>query len=136
MATGRRAVGIDLGTTHTVVAYADVERGTAPRIFPVPQLVTPPAIEARPLSPSCLYAPVRGEVTADPWGDAPWAAGELARRRGAAVPGRLVASAKSWLCHPGVDRNAPILPWGAGEDEADLPRISPVDARARYPPHL
>ncbi len=25
------------------------------------------------------------------------------------VAGRLVASAKSWLCHGGVDREAPIL---------------------------
>ena len=62
--------------------------------------------------------------------------GELARRRGAEVPGRLVASAKSWLCHPGVDREAPILPWGAGEEDEGLPRISPVDASARYLAHV
>ena len=34
--------------------------------------------------------------------------GELAREQGVRVPGRLVASAKSWLCHGGVDRPAPI----------------------------
>ena len=38
--------------------------------------------------------------------------GELARTQGTNVPGRLVSSAKSWLCHPRVDRLAPILPWG------------------------
>jgi molecular chaperone DnaK (HSP70) len=131
-----KAVGIDLGTTHTVVAWADLAGPARPAIFPVPQLVTPVETEARPLYPSCLYAPVAGERAADPFGEAPWVSGELARRRGAEVPGRLVASAKSWLCHPGVDRAAPILPWGAGEDEADLPRISPIDASARYLAHV
>jgi molecular chaperone DnaK (HSP70) len=131
-----KAVGIDLGTTHTVVAWADLAGSAAPEVFPIPQLVTPTEIEARPLYPSCLYAPVAGESPADPWSEAPWVSGELARRRGAEVPGRLVASAKSWLCHPSVDRAAPILPWGAAEDATDLPRISPVDASARYLAHV
>ncbi len=131
-----KAVGIDLGTTHTVVAWADLTAPSTPTVFPIPQLVAPAEIAARPLFPSCLYAPVPGEVVADPWGEAPWTSGELARRRGAEVPGRLVASAKSWLCHPGVDRAAPILPWGADEGAADLPRISPVEASARYLTHV
>jgi hypothetical protein len=33
------------------------------------------------------------------------------------VPGRLVASAKSWLSHAAVDRSAAILPWGAADDD-------------------
>ena len=41
------------------------------------------------------------------------AVGEFARNFGSQVPTRLVASAKSWLCHAGVDRKAPILPWKA-----------------------
>ena len=131
-----KAVGIDLGTTHTVVAWADLAGGGSPAILPIPQLVAPAEIAARPLFPSCLYAPVPGESVADPWGESPWVSGELARRRGAEVPGRLVASAKSWLCHPGVDRTAPILPWGADEEDRDLPRISPVDAAARYLAHV
>src|SRR5215471_10982756 len=103
-----RIVGIDLGTTNTLVAHAGA-RGT--EVFPVPQLVAPGSVEARPLFPSCLYAPLEGESPLDPFGDAPWVSGELARRRGAEVHGRLVSSAKSWLCHPSVDRTAPILPW-------------------------
>ncbi|WNZ60084.1 Hsp70 family protein [Myxococcus sp. MxC21-1] len=59
--------------------------------------------------------------------------GELARWQGARVPGRLVASAKSWLCHPGVDRSAPILPWGA---PADVQKLSPVDASALLLTHM
>ena len=133
-----KAVGIDLGTTHTVVAWADLGGAAAPAILPIPQLVSATEIAPRPLYPSCLYAPAPGEAAADPWGEAPWVSGEHARRRGAEVPGRLVASAKSWLCHAGVDRAAPILPWGAGEDgeSSGLPRISPVDASARYLGHV
>lgn len=133
---GRLLVGIDLGTTHSVVAWAERGRAAEPQVFVVPQLVTPSEIEARPLFPSFLYAPLAGEIEADPWGDAPWALGEVARRRGGEVPGRLVASAKSWLCHPSVDRTAPILPWGAPEDADDLPRVSPVDASARLLMHI
>lgn len=132
----RKAIGIDLGTTHTVVAWADLDGSAPPVVFPIPQLVAPAEIAARPLLASCLYAPIPGEAVMDPWGDAPWITGELARRRGSEVPGRLVASAKSWLCHAGVDRTAPILPWGADEEAAGLPRISPIDASARCLAHV
>jgi molecular chaperone DnaK (HSP70) len=131
----RFVVGIDLGTTHTVVAYAPLAGGAeAPRIFDVPQLVARGEIRAQPLFPSCLFAPTEAERTEDPWGDAPWVAGELARARGAEVPGRLVSSAKSWLSHGGVDRTAAILPWGV--DDPEVMRASPVDASARYLSHV
>ena len=32
------------------------------------------------------------------------------------MPGRLVVSAKSWLCHSGVDRTAGLLPWHGAAD--------------------
>ena len=59
--------------------------------------------------------------------------GEFARNRGAATPIRLVASAKSWLCHPGVDRRADILP---AEAPPEVARISPLTASVRYLSHL
>jgi molecular chaperone DnaK (HSP70) len=131
----RYVVGIDLGTTHTVVAYAElVARATAPRpkVFDVPQLVSAREIEPRPLLASCLYAPLPGEVEGDP----DWIVGEAARRRGAEVTGRFVASAKSWLSHAAVDRAAPILPWGAPDDEDGAPKkLSPLDASARILAH-
>jgi molecular chaperone DnaK (HSP70) len=136
MAKARLVVGIDLGTTHTVVAWAPGSGATAPRVFDVPQLLTATESAARPLLPSSLYAVPEGERAEDPWGDAPWVVGEHARRRGVEVPSRLVASAKSWLCHPRVDRTAPILPWGAADDAPDLPRLSPVDASARVLGHV
>jgi molecular chaperone DnaK (HSP70) len=131
----RFVVGIDLGTTHTVVAYARLAGGEAPRVFPVKQLVARGEIAARPLLPSCLFSPPEAErAESDPWGDAPWVAGELARARGGEVPGRFVASAKSWLSHGAVDRTAAILPWGV--DDPDVMHVSPVDASARYLAHV
>src|SRR6478609_4024982 len=100
----RFVVGIDLGTTHTVVAYSEIDakrKGAPdPRIFEVNQLVTQREREALALLPSVLYAPLAGEVEGDP----DWVAGELARKRGAEVVGRSVTSAKSWLSHGSVDR--------------------------------
>jgi hypothetical protein len=120
-------VGIDLGTTHTVVAYAPLG-DPAPRIFEVAQLTAAREIEPRPLLSSVLYAPLPGEVSGDP----DWIAGELARRRGAEVTARFVTSAKSWLAHPAVERTAAILPWGAEEG----PKISPLEASARILQHV
>ncbi len=127
-------VGIDLGTTHTVVAsaplHANRDAGITPEILPIPQLVTAREKEARPLLPSCLYAPLPGEIHGDPT----WVGGELARRRGAEIRGRFVSSAKSWLCHAGVDRLAAILPWGTNDEAGAVPtpHISPLDASMHY----
>lgn len=120
-------VGIDLGTSNTVVACAlpGARRGAAPTVFEVPQLVTARELAPRPLFPSVLYAPLAGEV--DVATERGFVAGAFARDRGVEVPGRSVVSAKSWLGHGAVDRRAPILPWGAGDD---VPRLSPVDASA------
>ncbi len=136
----RFVVGIDLGTTHTVVASAPLDAAAGapePAVFPLPQLVTATESASRPLLPSLLYAPVTDEAVVDPWGDPPWVKGELARRRGVEVPGRLVASAKSWLSHAAVDRTASILPWtGAREEEEAMPKVSPCDASAAYLTHI
>jgi molecular chaperone DnaK (HSP70) len=154
-ATTRYVVGIDLGTTHTVVGYVDGTRKhdapggqeteqTRPRIevFPLPQLVAPGEVGARPLLPSFRFHPAENELTdaelspgfPDPLPDLPrGVVGTLAQALGRRVPGRLIASAKSWLCHGAVDREAAILPWGAGEGVA---KISPVDASASYLAHV
>src|SRR3954453_1934960 len=127
-------VGIDLGTTNCAVAAVDT-RARRPRVtrFPIPQLTEPGVVEPRTLLPSFLYFTesheIEGGGLALPWNARPDAiVGVLARERGALGRTRQVASAKSWLAHPGVDRRAAILPWGA----AASPRIAPVDASARY----
>lgn len=137
----RYAVGIDLGTSNTVLAYADV-KGGAVTLFDVEQLVAPGEVAALALLPSVRYQAGTGELAAAdlqlPWGgpaddSAPVVIGTLARKLGAQAPGRLVASAKSWLSHAGVDRLAPILPWGSADD---VPKVSPVDASASYLAYL
>ncbi len=145
----RFVVGIDLGTTNSAMAHVDPGRA-APKIEndAVAQLVGPGEIAARPTLPSFLYLAGEHELP-DGALRLPWPkskdesdhdarkviVGELARTQGAQVPGRLVSSAKSWLCHPRVDRLAPILPWGEA-GAAEVERVSPVDASALYLRHL
>ena len=136
----RYVVGIDLGTTNCAVTYVDTaESPWRVRLFPIPQLVAPNQVEARDTLPSFHYQAAAGEMAADslrlPWQKASqsWAVGVLAREEGTKSPGRLIASAKSWLCHTGVDRTADLLPWqGAG----DVERLSPVVASSRYLAHI
>jgi molecular chaperone DnaK (HSP70) len=137
MASPAYIIGIDLGTTNCAVAFVDPAQGVDSPVldFPVPQLQRPGEVAAMPLLPSCLYVAGEHELppgsTLLPWGESPRViVGAFARWQGARVPGRLVASAKSWLCHAGVDRSAPILPWGAPSEVA---KISPVAASALSP---
>jgi len=138
MAASRFVVGIDLGTTNTACAYVDTSAGRTIEVFEIPQLVAPGEMRPRPTLPSFLYLAGAHELPAGSL-DLPWAlgrdfcVGELAREQGARVPGRFVSSAKSWLCHGGVDRTAAILPWGAADD---VPRVSPVVVSARILAHL
>ena len=136
-------VGIDLGTSHTVVASVPLN-GVAKEIalLNIPQRSTAGEVVAQPLLPSVRYQAAPGELGdawREPWppqgadAQAPAAIGRWARDLGTAVPGRLVASAKSWLSHTGVDRTAPILPWGAAEDVA---KVSPLAASSSYLAHV
>ncbi len=134
----RYVIGIDLGTTHTALAFADAaapDGGARAEIAPIPQLVAQGTVEARPLLPSFLYLAHESEgPQALPWdADRRFAVGEHARARGVDAPARLVSSAKSWLSHGGVDRRGPTLPVGAPED---VEKISPVEASWRYLEHL
>ena len=136
----RYVVGIDLGTTNSAVAYVDLQKPSPRRIsfLNIPQLISLGQIGNRAVLPSFLYLPGPYELppgsTPLPWDkNRDYAVGEFAREQGALVPGRLVSSAKSWLCHAGVDRTAPILPWGT---EGDVRKVSPVEASARYLQHI
>lgn len=139
----RYLVGIDLGTTNSALAYIDLQN--RPRVgnlglktFPIAQLVAPGQAAERSLLPSFLYLPGQHDLPAGsvalPWdASATYAVGEFARNHGAKIPGRLVSSAKSWLCHGGVDRTAPLLPWTA---PPDVPRLSPLEVSTRYLAHM
>lgn len=125
-----------------MVAYtrADTATDETPdvRLLNIAQLVAPGELGVQPLLPSFLFLPGPNDVPpgslALPWdGELGYAVGEWARNRGAELPARLVASAKSWLTYRGVDRTQPILPWDA---PADVQRVSPLEASARYLEHI
>jgi len=128
-------IGIDLGTTNSALAWAEA-RG-AISIFQIPQLVAAGEIAGRPTLPSFLYFTDQSQRDAGsvrlPWDGSPdLIAGTFARDEGSLVPSRLIASTKSWLSNPRVDRTAALLPWG-GEGG---PRLSPVEASARLLAHV
>jgi molecular chaperone DnaK (HSP70) len=142
MSDPRYSIGIDLGTTHCALSYVDFSASdgekTTQEILPVTQLTAPATIDNLPLLPSFLYLPHPSELAPFdlglPWtGERDFAVGEMARSRGAGTPIRLVSSAKSWLCHPGVDRRAAILPNDAPPEVA---RVSPLETSIRYLTHL
>jgi molecular chaperone DnaK (HSP70) len=115
----RPVIGIDLGTTNSALAYT---RDEVVEIFAIPQFVHPGEQRDEPLLPSFLFLYEAGPIV-----------GVLAQRKGLENPGRLVSSAKSWLSHSGIDRNAAILPPNAPEGVA---KISPVEASRQYLLHL
>jgi hypothetical protein len=140
--TPRFSVGIDLGTTNSVVSYLELEQCDgehAPlEVMDIPQLTSPGAVGEKKQLPSFLYQAHEAELApgdiALPWDERPEAiVGELARQLGGKTPIRLVASAKSWLCHSGVDCRAPILPIQAPEE---VRRVSPLQASIDYLRHL
>lgn len=135
----RYVVGLDLGTTNSAMAYVDTaERNRQIRTFAIPQIVAPGVVESRETLASFHYEPAKDEFPPTslrlPWRDSnPYVVGQFARDHGTLVPGRLISSAKSWLCHNGVDRNADLLPWHGAED---VERLSPVAVSARYLEHF
>ncbi|RSD30090.1 Hsp70 family protein [Vibrio pectenicida] len=147
MASPSFLVGIDLGTTNTVVAFCEItdnlERSNV-ALFDIDQLIGPGEVVRKPLLPSFRYHPAMEQVSsADltlPWGSQLVASditnviiGEWARELGAKVEGRQVSSAKSWLSHQAVDRNSDILPWAS---IGDVDKVSPVVASASYLNHI
>ncbi|MCX7084206.1 MAG: hsp70 family protein [Methylococcales bacterium] len=138
-------VGIDLGTTHTVVAFASTDTHHQDiQLFQIEQLIAPGQVSERPLLPSVRYHPALEELNNNEinflsynkggdFSEMPVVLGEAARLLGAKSKGRFVTSAKSWLSHPGVDHTANILPWGSNEDVA---KVSPIEASASYLAHI
>ncbi|MGC9969183.1 MAG: Hsp70 family protein [Bryobacteraceae bacterium] len=137
-------IGIDLGTTNSALAFAslasieDPHRLPVASLFPIPQVTNPGEVREEPLLPSFLYLPGAVDFPAGalalPWEAGPsYVVGYLAQKRGIENPGRLVASAKSWLSHAGVDRTASLLPVNAPEG---VRKVSPVEASRSYLEHL
>lgn len=138
----RFIIGIDLGTTNSAISYVDLAeepiKNKGIRLFKIPQLTGLGEMAALPVLPSFCYIPGPYDIAEEAI-RLPWVrrenhfVGVLARDHGAKIPGRLVSSAKSWLCHSNADRHARILPWGAGPE---VSKISPVEATAAYLNHI
>jgi len=138
----RFSVGIDLGTTHCVLSYADLDNiddeAFSPQVMAIPQLTSPGSVEEKQQLPSFLYLAHEAELAEDstslPWAAKPdYLVGEIARNLGSKTPIRLVSSAKSWLCHAGVDCKAAVLP---AEAPDEVKRVSPFLATTAYLQHL
>jgi hypothetical protein len=138
----RFSIGIDLGTTNSVVAYAPLATEGSKseptlRLLPIPQLIGPGQIESRLALPSFLYLPREGEVESlrtplvdDPAGGI---AGHYARQQSAENPQRVVVAAKSWLCHGSVGRTEAVLPW---QSPPEVTKVSAFDCTQRFLTHL
>lgn len=135
------SVGIDLGTTHCVLSYVDLSKDEdelTQEVMAIPQLTSPGVVDDKNQLPSFLYLAHEAETaegeTSLPWTEQPqYLVGEIARDLGSKTPIRLVSSAKSWLCHAGVNCKEPILPSEAPED---VDRISPFEATKAYLQHI
>ncbi len=140
----RYVIGIDLGTTNSAIAYAEILADADPfapanvQLLGIPQLENPAEVRDEGLLPSFLYLPGNTDFPPGSLG-LPWdpgrnyVVGRLAQKRGVENAGRLVSSAKSWLSHSGVDRTSALLPFRAPEG---VEKISPVEASRRYLEHL
>ena len=142
LAAKRFSVGIDLGTTHCVLSYAEItdidDEEFSQQVMAIPQLTSPGEVEDNFQLPSFIYQAHEAELvagsTALPWTAKPdFLVGEIARSLGSKTPIRLISSAKSWLCHAGVDCKSPILPPDA---PAEVERISPFQATIAYLQHI
>jgi molecular chaperone DnaK (HSP70) len=139
----RFAIGIDLGTTNSVLSYVDLkEKNARPSPLPIPQLYSLNTVEENPILPSCYYFGTEAEVERHAL--SPFAAdgertshaiGQLAKNQANVLPGRVIQSAKSWLSHAGIDREARILPFGSEEISPNV-KLSPVEASAAYLDYL
>src|ERR1700730_8726462 len=130
----RFSLAIDLGTSNSAIAIADLESGEI-RIIEIAQTLGPNQIGEIPTLPSAIYIPHSEEFPESsfplPWNDAGERAiiGQFARERGALVPDRLAISAKSWLSNPHIAPKPRILPWRSDIAEE---KLSPFECSRLY----
>ena len=139
--TSRFCVGIDLGTTNSVLSYVDTAtEDPFPQTLLIPQLTAPGEISSLPALPSFIYLPEDGEIDPKllklPWqkkGEN-WAVGAFALEIAAKSPDKVVTSSKSWLCCDKIDRHSQCLP-PVTEGE-NMRQVSPVEAATMILNHL
>ena len=138
MAQPKFSIGIDLGTSNSALAVAPLSGEGGSEVLAIPQWDTPSTVTESATVPSCLYLPeeaIAAQIRGHGLCSGKWVVGKLAQRKASETPGRVVQSAKSWLCHHAADRSAPFLPWGS-DVLAQQEKISPVFASALILVHL
>ncbi|ADZ91336.1 Hsp70 family protein [Marinomonas mediterranea] len=130
-------VGIDLGTTHSALYYAEKDTNASLKQLHIPQLTAPGRMEEKTLLPSFVYFPHQTELLESdrllPWGQSEHIVGALARELGAKSQGRMIQSAKSWLCHSRVSVDEKVLPVDALEE---VEKVSPAQVTEWLIEHL
>jgi molecular chaperone DnaK (HSP70) len=138
MAQRKFSIGIDLGTSNSVLAFSPLSAEGGSEVLAIPQWDTPSTVTESATLPSFLYLPeeaIAAQIRSHGAGSGDWIVGTLAQRKASETPGRVAKSAKSWLCHHAADRSAPFLPWGS-DALAQEDKISPVAASALILAHL
>lgn len=140
MTDTKYCVGIDLGTTHCVLAYAEKcaeDQHNLPQVMPIQQLVAIGQVAEQSALPSFLYLAHNAEFEHHqlqlPWQQKQTLIGGFARELGKKTPARVIQSAKSWLCQADIDRRSNFLPLDAPED---LEGLSPFEITKCYLQHI
>lgn len=148
MDTSRYIVGIDLGTTTISLSYCDtLAENKTPRTFPILQWESETSVVEKEILPSFCYIASKKEIkdkhfllpfytnSSTLLENAEIVLGRFARRQQNKTPARVIHSAKSWLCHTGVNREGKVLPWASPEITGDK-RLSPVEVQSFFLLHL
>ncbi|MFA6686118.1 MAG: Hsp70 family protein [Desulfuromonas sp.] len=131
------SIGIDLGTSNSALAIAEVDSLAPAYNIDITQLTSRQGVGKAATLPSCIYLATEEEQKHLPqiqWQEEQsYRVGLFAREHGAEVSERLVSSAKSWLCNPHNDPYQPILPWQSPLEER---KLSPLEAQKVFLTYL
>ncbi len=139
MSDFRYIVGIDLGTSSCALSYVDrYAQDPEPQTLAITQWHSQGLVDSPTLPSFCYIAKnkEREQFQLPFASSAPsYIVGALAQDRMLTHTDLVVHSAKSWLCHGGVDREANILPWHSDTLVGEQ-RLSPVFVSSLYLQHL
>lgn len=147
----RYIIGIDLGTSNCALSYLDTfAEQPCIEVLDIEQWEDENSKLSQALLPSFLYLKNKAERKRESF---PFlknslyappdsltrindiVVGRLASNLSATHPARVIHSAKSWLCHGGVNRSEPILPWHSDEIIGS-DRLTPAQVSAYYLAYL
>ncbi len=122
-----------------MLSYVDLRvKNSPPQVLPIPQRQSLTTVGRGLLLPSFYYFVAESEcagLDASEQAGPGAIVGAYAHAQMSATPGRVIHSAKSWLAHRGIDREAKILPFGS-EEVREHEKLSPVEASASYLAYL